>query len=145
MIERCERSTYCVCRQSVGRVITQYFNLLCLSTISRRGDNIRKWLASVKTKKGINLKALRSDNGGEYTSNEFRIFGESRGIRREYAGPYTPVQNGVVERMNRTIHDRVVFMLHHANLPHGFWDKADQIIVHVINLSRSIAKGLKVA
>ena len=104
-----------------------------------------KWFASVKTEKGIKLKALRSDNGGEYTSNEFRIFCESRGIRREYTTPYTPVQNGVAERMNRTIQDRVVSMLHHANLPQGFWAEAVQTVVHVINLSPNTAKGLKVA
>ena len=105
----------------------------------------RKWLASVETEKGIKLKALRSDNGGEYTSHEFRDFCESRGIRREFTAPYTPVQNGVAERMNRTIQDRVVSMLHHANLPQGFWVEAVRTAIHVINLSPSTAKGLKVA
>ena len=40
---------------------------------------IIKWLASVETEKGINLKTLHSDNGGEYTSNKFKIFCTSRG------------------------------------------------------------------
>ena len=58
----------------------------------------RKWRASVDTEKGIKLKALRFDNVGEYTSNEFRIFCESRGIRTEYTTPYTLVQNGVTKK-----------------------------------------------
>ena len=116
--------------------------------IKEKGDVysiFKKWLASVETEKGIKLKALRSDNGGEYTSHEFRVFCESRGIRREFTAPYTPVQNGVAERMNRTIQDRVVSMLHHANLPQGFWAEAVRTAVHVINLSPNTTKGLKVA
>ena len=72
-------------------------------------------------------------------------FCESRGIRREYIAPYTLVQNGVAEKINRTIQDRVVYMLHHANLPQGFWPEVVRTTVHVINLSPSAAKGLKVA
>ena len=105
----------------------------------------RKWLSSVELEKDTKLKALRSDNGGEYTSHEFGDFCKSRGIRREFTAPYTPVQNGVAERMNRTIQDRVVSMLHHANLSQGFWAEAVLTAVHVINLSPNTAIGLKVA
>jgi hypothetical protein len=115
--------------------------------IKERGDVysiFRKWLPSIEAKKGIKVKALRYDNGGEYTSNEFRDFCESRSILREFTTPYTPVQNGVAERMHRTIQDRVVYMLHHANLSQGFWAEAVRIAVHVINVLPSTVKGLKV-
>ncbi|CAL8165963.1 unnamed protein product [Prunus armeniaca] len=52
---------------------------------------------------GYNLKTLRTDRGGEFTSNEFSEFCKSNGIKRELTASYTPQQNGVAERRNRTI------------------------------------------
>ena len=63
----------------------------------------RKWLVLVELENDIKLKALRLHNGGEYTIHEFGDFCKSRGIQREFTTPYTLVQNGVAERMNRTI------------------------------------------
>jgi transposase InsO family protein len=52
-------------------------------------------------------KILRSDNGGEYTSKEFVNFCKDVGIKRELTTPYSPQQNGVVERKNRTMLEAV--------------------------------------
>jgi transposase InsO family protein len=46
----------------------------------------------------INIKALRLDNGGEYTSKEFVNFFKDVGIKRELTTPYNPQQNDVAER-----------------------------------------------
>ena len=48
-------------------------------------------------------KALRSDNGGEYISGEFKDFCSKEIIQREFIVPHNPQQNGVAERKNRTI------------------------------------------
>lgn len=45
---------------------------------------------------------LRSDNGGEYMSEQFRKFCTVKGIKMEYTVPYNPEMNGVAECMNRT-------------------------------------------
>jgi transposase InsO family protein len=46
-------------------------------------------------------KFLRSNNGGEYTSKEFKCFCKEVGIKRELLTlPYNPQQNGVAERKN---------------------------------------------
>jgi transposase InsO family protein len=58
------------------------------------------------------VKALRSDNGGEYISNEFKDFCRKEGIRRELIAPHNPHQNGVVKGKNRTIVGAVRVMLH---------------------------------
>jgi transposase InsO family protein len=55
------------------------------------------------------LKSLRSDNGGEYKCDEFVQFCRERSIRREFMAPHSPQQNGVAERMNRTIQERIVY------------------------------------
>ena len=82
--------------------------------------NLKKWLASLEFEK---LKTLHSDIGGEDNSHKFGNFCKSRGIQRQFTTPYTHVQNGVAKRMNRTIHERVVFVVHHANLSQRFWAK----------------------
>lgn len=48
------------------------------------------------------IKAFRTDRGGEFISNEFKNYCEEAEIERHYTTPYTPQQNGVVERRNRT-------------------------------------------
>ena len=52
---------------------------------------------------GKKIKALRSDNGGEYTGHEFEDFCIQHGIHRQLTVPYNPQQNGVAERKNRAI------------------------------------------
>ena len=84
------------------------------------------------------LKCLRTDNGGEFKSDEFVKFCRERGIRREYTAPYSPEQNGIAERMNKTIQERVVSMLQHSGLSDGFW------AVDIINMSPSRPLGLKI-
>lgn len=52
---------------------------------------------------GTNIKCLRTDRGGEFNSNEFKEFCDEHGINRQLTASYTPQQNGVAERKNRTI------------------------------------------
>ena len=66
----------------------------------------------------------------------FRTFG-IKSIKRELIAPYNPSQNGVAERMNRTIQEKVRSMLSNAELPNGFWAKAVATAVHLINWSPS--------
>jgi transposase InsO family protein len=58
------------------------------------------------------VKALRSDNGGEYVSNEFKNLCAKEGIRRELNTPHNPQQNGVAERKNKSIVGVARVMLH---------------------------------
>ena len=55
-----------------------------------------------ETKKGMKVKTLRLDRGGEFTSDEFTNYCLKHGIKRQLTAPYSPQQNGVVERKNRT-------------------------------------------
>eukprot|EP00171_Calliarthron_tuberculosum_P022031 IDg22031t1 len=91
----------------------------------------------------IKLKCLRSDNGGEYLSNEFKVFLQSQGIKHELTVPYTPQQNGVSERMNRTLMSLVRSMLHHKSVEKRFWAEALATAVYVRNrvTSRSLPKN----
>ena len=79
------------------------------------------------------IKILRSDNGGEYLSTEFDQFLKSKGIEKQLTVAYTPQQNGVAERMNRTIVESARTMMIHANLPKSYWGYAALNAVYVRN------------
>ena len=93
--------------------------------------------ASVEREKGRKLKCVRSDNGGKYRG-PFEEYCREHGIRFEKTVPKTPQHNGVAERMNRTINDRIRCMLSHAKLSKSFWGEAMKTAVDLINLSPSI-------
>ena len=65
---------------------------------------------------GMKIKCLRSDNGGEFTSNEFNEFCEGHGIKRQFSAMKTPQHNGVVERKNRTVQEAARTMFNEAKL-----------------------------
>ncbi|MCO5549365.1 hypothetical protein L7F22_002836 [Adiantum nelumboides] len=107
-------------------------------------DTFKKFLAFVENQTGKKLRSLGSDNGVEYVSKAFIDFCAAKGIKRELTAPFNPSQNGVAERLNRTIQEKVRSMLSHAALPHGFWAEAVQTAIHLINRSPSKALGGKV-
>ena len=79
------------------------------------------------------IKTFRSDNGGEFTSNEFKELCRDSGIKRELTTPYNPQQNGVAERKNRTIMEVAREMIHDQYLPMHLWEKVSKIVVYVQN------------
>lgn len=98
----------------------------------------KTWKAMVETETDLKLKCLRSDNGGEYIDGGLKEFCASQGIRMEKTIPGTPQQNGVAERMNRTINERARSMRLHAGLPLTFWADAVSTAVYLINRGPSI-------
>ena len=80
-----------------------------------------EWRALVEKSSGMKVKVLRKDNGGEYTSKEFKEYLTKPGIQHELTVPKTPQQNGVAERMNRTLVESIRSMLADLKLPKCFW------------------------
>ena len=74
----------------------------------------------VENQVGKKIKVLRTDNGLEFCSKEFDNFCKKEGILRHHTVPYTPQQNGVAERLNRTLLEKARCMLINANLPKSF-------------------------
>jgi transposase InsO family protein len=96
----------------------------------------------VEKESGKQVKALRSDNGGEYICNEFKDFCNREGIRRELIAPQNPQQNGVAERKNRTIVGAARAMLHDQGLPMHLWAEACNTAVYVQNRCPYRALGM---
>ncbi|KAE8664704.1 hypothetical protein F3Y22_tig00112738pilonHSYRG00095 [Hibiscus syriacus] len=101
-------------------------------------DTFRKWKAMVKNETGLKVKRLRSDNGGEYKNRRFRDFCANNGIKMETTVPMTPHQNGVAERMNRTMNERARSMMIHAGLPKFLWAEAINTAAYLINRGPSV-------
>lgn len=79
------------------------------------------------------IKVLRSDNGLEFCSNEFKNFLKQKGIVHQKSNPYTPQQNGLSERMNRTIVEKARCLLFDANMNKEFWAEATNTAVYLQN------------
>ena len=79
-----------------------------------------KWKAEVENPIGLKVKCLRSDNRGEYDKLEFKAFCAAEGIRLMRIVPGKARQNGISERMNRTLNERARSIRIHCGLPKHF-------------------------
>lgn len=89
----------------------------------------------VENETGKKIKVLRSDRGGEYMSSIFQEFLKANGIKHQKTIPDSPQQNGVAERANRTIMEKVRCMLMDAGLGMKFWAEAVNTAVYLKNRS----------
>ena len=96
-------------------------------------SKFKEFKALTKNHTEKKIKTIQSDNGGEFTSNEFKELCKELGIKRELSTPYNPQQNGVVEWNNRTIMEAAREMLHDQDLPMHLWAEAVRIEVYVQN------------
>jgi hypothetical protein len=102
-------------------------------------EKFKEFKALVENQTGKRIKTLRSDNGGEYSSRRFSDFLKASGIHHQKTVPYTPQQNGVAERANRTIVEKARSMIHGANLHDELWAEAVWTAVHLKNISPTSA------
>nr|KYP54197.1 Retrovirus-related Pol polyprotein from transposon TNT 1-94 [Cajanus cajan] len=100
-------------------------------------ERFKQFHALVERQSGKKLKHIRTDNGSEYCG-PFDVYCKQHGIAHEKTPPKTPQLNGLVERMNRTLLERVRYMLSDAKLPKHFLGEALYTVVHVINLTPTV-------
>jgi hypothetical protein len=106
-------------------------------------NKFKEFKALIENLSERNIKILRSDNGGEYTSKEFLSFCRDVGIKRELTTPYNPQQNSVAERKNIMIMEAVRTMIHDQDLPMCLWVEATMAAVYVQNRLSHSALGFK--
>ncbi|KAG8501219.1 hypothetical protein CXB51_003321 [Gossypium anomalum] len=92
-----------------------------------------KFKAAVETETGCKIKTIRSDNGTEYTSAQFQALCKDAGIKHQLTNVYTPQQNGVSERKNRSLMDMARCLLFEKNLPKTIWAEAVNTAVYIQN------------
>jgi hypothetical protein len=96
-------------------------------------DKFKEYKALVENQTGMKIKTFRSDNGREFVSKKLDNFLHESGIQRQTSAPYTPQQNGVAERANRTIMECARSMIHAQGLDLEFWAKAVNTTVYIKN------------
>ena len=104
----------------------------------------KKWKAQVKNQTGRKIKYLKSDNGLEYRDKEFIRFCELESLTRHFTVKGTPQQNGVAERMNKTLAERARCMRLNAGLPKVLWAETVNTASFIINRSPSSAIDFKI-
>ena len=115
--------------------MTHYSWVYFLKSKSEVYSKFLEWKASVERISDHQVKILRTDNGGEYTSREFSDHLKANGIKHELTVAKNPEQNGVGERLNRTLVESIRSMLSDAQLPEKFWAEAMLTAVFLKNRS----------
>lgn len=84
-------------------------------------NKFKEFKLAMENELDLPIKILRSHNGNKFTSREFNQFCKYHGIKRQLTFPYTPRQNGVTERMNKTLANKAKAMMHAKSLPLSYW------------------------
>ena len=95
---------------------THYGHVCLISQKFEALDCYRRYMRLVENQLEKSIKALRTDRGREYLSEQFKELCDEKGIARQLTMPYTPQQNVVAERRNRTLLEMVRSMMAQANL-----------------------------
>ncbi|CAA7015031.1 unnamed protein product [Microthlaspi erraticum] len=109
--------------------------LMFLKTKDETFDKFCEWKNLVENQMNKIVKVLRTDNGLEFCNVKFDDYCRTHGIERHRTCTYTPHQNGVAERMNRTLMEKVRCMLNESGLGEEFWAEAASTAAYVINRS----------
>jgi hypothetical protein len=96
-------------------------------------ETLKGFLRRAQNEFGLRIKKIRSDNGTEFKNSQIEGVLEEEGIKHEFSSPYTPQQNGVVERKNRTLLDMARTMLDEYKTPDRFWAEAINTACYSIN------------
>jgi transposase InsO family protein len=94
---------------------------------------LKRLLRRAQNEFELKVKKIRSDNGSKSKNLQVEEFLEEEGIKHEFSASYTPQQNGVVERKNRTLIDMVRTMLGEYKTTERFWPEAVNTTCHAIN------------
>ena len=114
---------------------TRYVTVYFLKSKSEVLSKFEEYVNMVENATGQKVQNLRTDNGGEYVSKNFRKFCASKGIFHQFTNPYAPEQNGISERLNRTLVESAKSMLFYAKMPLNFWAEAVNTAAYLHNIS----------
>jgi len=102
---------------------TKYCYIYLLKSKDEAKDKFILYKNEVENQLNKKIKVVRSDRGGEYVS-PYAEFCAQNGIRHEFTAPYSPQQNGIAERKNRTLKEMVTAMLISSGLHQNLWGKS---------------------
>lgn len=112
---------------------TRVMWIYLLNTKDETYATFKRFRTLVENETGDKMKVFRTDRGGEFLSKEFENYCDETGLKRHYTAPYTPQQNGVVERRNRTVVEMIRMILKFKVVPKKLWGEAARHAVYVLN------------
>lgn len=96
-------------------------------------DKLRSFIHEASVTAQCQVQILRSDNGSEFKNESVKLLCDTEGVIQEFSAPYTPQQNGEIERANRTILETARTILHGSGLPLFLWGEAVATAVYLRN------------
>ncbi|GKA96993.1 ribonuclease H-like domain-containing protein [Tanacetum coccineum] len=121
---------------------SRYTWVYFLKKKSKAATMIMSFVKMVENQNYVKVKQIRTDNGTEFRKTKFESFCDEKGISQNFSSPYTPEQNGVAERKNRTLIEAARTMLNGLVLFKHFWIEAvritdmDQDSAHMVAASK---------
>jgi hypothetical protein len=119
-------------------VVDDFSRFMWIELLKTKGEAL-SCLIKIKQRAEVELesklKALRTDRGGEFNSRMFTTFCTEQGIKHFTTTPYTPQQNGVVERRNQSVVEMARCLLKGRSVPPRFWGEAVTTAVYLLNRS----------
>ncbi|CAM8903741.1 unnamed protein product [Rhodiola kirilowii] len=112
---------------------SRYTWTIFLCSKSQTFCEFEAWLKLMENKLDRRLTSIRTDNGTEFRNVQFLSLCRVKGIDHNFSAPWTPQQNGVVERKNRTLEDMSRTMLIASGVPKSFWAEAVYAACHILN------------
>jgi transposase InsO family protein len=100
--------------------LSRYMWVVVLGSKGEAADAIRRAQVASEAECGRKLRVLRTDNDGKFTAAEFASYCVDEGVQRHYSTPYSPHQNGVVERRNQTVVGMAQALLNQRGMPAVF-------------------------
>ena len=110
---------------------SRYTWIFFLKKKSEVCEKISELKALIENASGQNINILRSDNGGEYFSNELLHIFSQIGIHVQHSIPYTPQQNGVAERKNRSLKEMTTYILESKKLTANLWAEDMHAVAYI--------------
>ena len=115
--------------------------IFAIAAKSEAIDALKELYNKLYTNLGYKIARIRSDNAGEYTGAKWTEFTKEKGIINEYTAPYSPEQNGVAERYNRTLASYTRAILHAKAIPYILWPYIFESVAYILN--RTYNKAIK--
>ncbi|GJR07655.1 retrovirus-related pol polyprotein from transposon TNT 1-94 [Tanacetum coccineum] len=122
---------------------SRYTWVYFLKKKSQAPQTIMSFIKSVENQNDIKVKQLRTDNGTEFRNSTLVNFCDEKGISQNFSSPYTPEQNGVAERKNRTLIESARTMLSGSIFSKQYWTEAVATACYTQNRSTIVKIHLK--
>jgi transposase InsO family protein len=112
---------------------SRYTFVFFMKNKSKVHEIFKKFATRAQNEFDVKIKRVRSDNGTEFKNTNIEDYLDEKGIGHELSVPYTPQQNGLVERKNKTLIEAARTMLDEYKTSDSFWAEAINTACHAIN------------